>query len=746
MRGAMGRLRMAVLLFVVVAGFYWKITLTRQYDWVWGPDLAQQVLPWFGEQARAWNQATYPLWDPYMWGGQPLLAQAQPGAAYPLNWLLFALPLRSDGLIHWWALQWYFVVMRLMAAAFCYLLCRDLGRSRTASLLAGAVFGLGGYIGNTSWPQMVNGAVWLPIVFLFLLRAGRGQNIAGNAALSGMFLGIGWLSGHHQAPMFLTLAAAGAWLYFIFRSGRLDWRFAKSAVLAMVFTGLTGALQILPAYEYGHYAKRWVGAPEALTWNQTVPYSVQEKYDLKPFSLLGTVFPDLKTDADPFVGVAALALALLAVGVWWRDSRVRLLAAVALGGLLYSMGHYSVFQGFLYAALPDLDKARVVSAAVVVFEFGVAVLASFGLDRLHSAEPSPWPRRVLWAALGFGLFTLAVFQAIFFANKWTFTGPASVMLVPFFALGLAGLLFASMRGSLSRRQSGALLVLLVLLELGNNVGSVFTARADTKGGMRWLLQMRGNQDVAAFLKNEPGVVRANVPDDAFAENWGALHGVQMWGGTLASLTTNLMTFEFWRYPSRMLWGVGYTIAAKPPAEEGKAVFYGVEGMNVYRHAAVFPRAWAVHELVQAPNPDVGNRLIQEHLADFHHMAILLDAAPPVETCSPADQVALQEHAVNRVRIEAKMGCRGMVILSDTFFPGWQAEIDGSVAPIYEVNLAMRGVVVPAGAHTLTYRYRPASVLWGALLSLLGVSGAIVLALRASHVAVEQFEDACANRM
>lgn len=210
---------MALVLFVVVAGFYWKLTLTRQFDWIWGPDLTQQVLPWFVEQARAFGKGVFALWDPYMWGGQPLLAQAQPGAAYPLNWILFVLPLRHDGLIHWWALQWYFVIIRLMAVAFCYWLCRDLGRSRAASLLAGAVFGLGGYIGNTAWPQMVNGALWLPVVFLFLLRAGRGQNILGNAALSGMFLGIAWLSGHHQAPIFISLAAAGAWLYFIFRSG-----------------------------------------------------------------------------------------------------------------------------------------------------------------------------------------------------------------------------------------------------------------------------------------------------------------------------------------------------------------------------------------------------------------------------------------------------------------------------------------------------------------------------------------------
>src|SRR5262245_29044216 len=134
---------MPLVLFVIMAGFYWKLTLTQQYDWVWGYDLSYQVMPWFEEQARDWQHSSFPLWDPYMWGGQPLLGQAQPGAAYPLNWILFLLP-RRGGHIMWPAVQWYFVVIRLMAAAFCYLLCRDLGRSRTASVAAGVIFALSG--------------------------------------------------------------------------------------------------------------------------------------------------------------------------------------------------------------------------------------------------------------------------------------------------------------------------------------------------------------------------------------------------------------------------------------------------------------------------------------------------------------------------------------------------------------------------------------------------------------------------
>jgi hypothetical protein len=37
------RIRIAVLLFLVVAGYYWKLTLTRQFEWMTGNDLAGQV-------------------------------------------------------------------------------------------------------------------------------------------------------------------------------------------------------------------------------------------------------------------------------------------------------------------------------------------------------------------------------------------------------------------------------------------------------------------------------------------------------------------------------------------------------------------------------------------------------------------------------------------------------------------------------------------------------------------------------
>jgi hypothetical protein len=707
------RIRIAALLFLVVAGYYWKLTLTRQFEWMTGNDLAEQILPWFHIQAQEWHAGRLPLWDPYLWTGLPLFGQAQPGAAYPLNWILFLLPLK-DGHIAGWALAWYYVAIHLMAAGFCYLFCRSLGRSRTASLAGGLLFSLSGYLGNTVWPQMMNGAVWIPLVFLFQLRASRSPRPAVNAALSGMFLGIAFLSGHHQIPIFTALAWMGVWIYLLARNRRL----LVPAAVALLFAGLSGAMQTLPAYEYGHLARRWVGGPEAINWNQPVPYAVHAYYDLKAFSLFGIVFPGVKMHFDPFLGVVGFALALFAVTALWSDARVRLLAALALAVILYALGHNSVFQGALYGLIPQLDKARSASAAMVLFQFAAAALAAFGIDELAQS----WTACGTWILAGFGALTLAIAEALIFANKLTFPADDRVILTAVIALAAAALFAAWRRQALTGTQAHILLVLLLLLELGNTGQYNFADRSD-RDQMQWLDKTHANSDIAGYLRKQPGFQRAEVAADAFKPNWGAFHGVEMHGGSTASVITDVLESQFFSLTGRRMWGVAYTIAAAPQPGAGAEVFAGASGMKVYRRDA-FPRAWAVHQLVRVPNNAEGNLLVDQDPESFRRKAHILGQPPPVESCAAPDTVELIEHAPDRLAIRAEMACDGMVVLSDAFYPGWNARVDHRPAVIYKVNGAMRGVRVPRGRHIVTMHYRPVSVYLGAALSLLGILGAL----------------------
>ena len=86
------------LLFVITILFHWKLVLTNQYTWLEAGDIGSLILPWFQFQAGEWHHWRFPMWDPNSWTGQPLFGQAQPGSAYPINWLLFWMPLKHGWL------------------------------------------------------------------------------------------------------------------------------------------------------------------------------------------------------------------------------------------------------------------------------------------------------------------------------------------------------------------------------------------------------------------------------------------------------------------------------------------------------------------------------------------------------------------------------------------------------------------------------------------------------------------------
>ena len=714
-----------VLLLLIIIGFYWKLTLTKQFDWVWGPDLAQQVIPWLEEESRQLQHSELPLWDPHTWLGQPMLGQAQPGTAYPLNWILFLVP-RFSGHIPRAALQWYFIAIHYMAALFCYMLCRDLRRSRPASLIAGLIFSLAAYVGTTDWPQMVNGAVWAPLVLLFQLRAVRGYRPLVSAVLCGTFLGTAWLSGHHQVPIYITLTMGGVWLYHILREGRIDWNIAKLAAISLVFMLLVGALQILPAQEYGQLAKRWAGADHELTWTEAVPYYVHREYSLGAMSLFAILIPGMNRHADPFVGVVAFSLALFALILCWKNASVKLFAAVAIGGLVYSLGHNSVFHGFIYAVVPMVEKARVPSMAVIIWGFGIAVLAAFGADNVASSNESLWVRRTVLGILGFGLVTYALTLNATFVNKgWGMDD--RVALTALIAILLAALLQAWRSANLTGNAALTLLVMLMLLELGNDSGYAFPHTSDKDMGS-YRAKVTDNKDIAEFLHRQPGKFRVETDTETLVANWGNNYNFDIFKALCASVTINVLSTEFHTWQTRLLFGVKYTLSEKPPLADSKEIFTAASGLKVWENPGAFPRAWTSHDVFHVSNADDGRAIISGHLDELRSKAFTFEKTVPLPRCAGSDTVDIKKYAGEKVTLTANMACEGMVILSDTFFPGWKASVDGKPTEIHEVNLAMRGVVVPAGQHEIVMKYRPASVYLGAFLTFTGWLSAIALAI------------------
>jgi hypothetical protein len=598
-------------------------------------------------------------------------------------------------------------------------------------LIAGLAFALVGYMGWTDWPQMMNGAVWTPLVFLFLLRAVRGVHPWANASLSGLCIGMAWLSGHHQVPIFLTLAAAGAWLYYILKDGRPDWRIARLAAVTMVFAPIVGALQILPAQEYGRLAWRWAGARDHLAWDDVIPYYVHAKHAVLPIHMFGILIPGFGENTGLFFGIVAISLALIAITVLWRQHVVKFFAAIALGGLVYSLGAYSIFQGFIYAVVPFVEKARVPAMAMLLFDVGFAVLAAFGVDAI---EPSKelgeaslhWIRRINIGVAVFGLVTGVIVLAVLIAQKFQWDRDDRVVMTVLISILMAALLYAWRTESLTRRQVVILLTMLLLFEAGNQSSVVFADRNDPDR-RAFLDKVWGNGDIADFLQRQPGPFRVETQTEDVSRNWGDFYNVDF-PAAQAGVTVNTFLLETYNLSTKKLVGTKYTLARAATSPAQSEVFRGASGIAVYQNPDVFNRAWAVHEIVPIQDTERGQAFIDEHINELRSKALSMgEPLPQLPACPQArDTVLVTNYAPSNVTISADMSCDGMVVLSDTYYPGWYANVDGQPDQIYEVDLALRGVPVPKGAHVVTFRYRPRSVFWGAGLTLAGLLGAAAI--------------------
>jgi hypothetical protein len=169
-----------------------------------------------------------------------------------------------------------------------------------------------------------------------------------------------------------------------------------------------------------------------------------------------------------------------------------------------------------------------------------------------------------------------------------------------------------------------------------------------------------------------------------------------------------------------------------------------------RNLAAYPRAWVVHDarvLPPASTPDTRARLLRTLIYmndpiwserdrpvfnpreaalietdDGQELKAELVPAP----AGPAESVAVVGYEPQRVELRANLDRPGLVILADTYYPGWRLTVDGKGAPIYRANRMMRAAAVPAGVHTLVYTYEPGSFRLGAAISAAGLVVLLVL--------------------
>ena len=164
---------------------------------------------------------------------------------------------------------------------------------------------------------------------------------------------------------------------------------------------------------------------------------------------------------------------------------------------------------------------------------------------------------------------------------------------------------------------------------------------------------------------------------------------------------------------------------------------------VYRSNTVLPRAFLVYQadIVATPAESLTRTLDP---AFNPRQSVVLEAPPAAWTPPPtlptqAGQVSFSERRATSLQLEIDTPAPALLVLLDSYSPGWRATVDDQPAPIYPANHAFRAVIVPAGQHSVTFTYAPPLLWIGAWISLgtLVVVAGLLVWLLANGRRVEQ---------
>lgn len=144
----------------------------------------------------------------------------------------------------------------------------------------------------------------------------------------------------------------------------------------------------------------------------------------------------------------------------------------------------------------------------------------------------------------------------------------------------------------------------------------------------------------------------------------------------------------------------------------------MNGWNVMENKTVTPRVFLVSQYVIATS----SAEYESHLMNDAFsltQAVILDSHPNfVSTISNAPMTAdVKAYTPNKVIIETQTDNPALLVITDTYYPGWTATIDDISAQIYRADYTYRAISVPEGTHTVIMQFKPLSAFTGLIVSI-----------------------------
>lgn len=701
-----------------------------------------------------------PLWNPYMFSGYPLMAAFQTAAFYPLNIFYFLMPFTAA-----WSMQVMF--QPILSGIFTYLFLRNLKIDKLSSLFGSIIYAYSGF--NMFFLEFnVHGhvAAFIPLFLLFIDKFLDTKKIFYLVLLS-FTIAFQIFAGYPQLTLF-TLILCFFW--FFTRVGfehKISIIKKGSFVLLFIILGITlSSVQLIPGMELFKFSQR---GKEVLQ---------QELRFLPPQEILTVIFPDYfgnsatynfwapgnYANAVGYSSIVGFILTILSLVNKKKNKVTIFFAAVALICLLLVVDY--PFSNFVVDNFLLGSQALSMTRLFVLLNFSIAVLAAFGLSSLKAKVnfrrdiflslcliiilPVILGTFISWGYLfqerkdlTYSQAALDVFDLMY--KKYTISVRNLLLPTALSVITLMTVLFIS-KFKFRQNLGKVIIILAVLVELFrfgwkitpfSKSGFLFPETPihnflnsqdkpfrivsdDVMPANMWVpyhLESPDGYD-AAYPKLQSkliGVINSHNPSAEPMTRYGRLER--------GSLDSNYLDFANVKYvltPKRDKEGsvssegnIDYSYFNKKnlsKAFEDKSVV-------VLENKQVLNRAFFVSNWESFDNEEKVLQAILEPNLIPSKKIILKSFNPDFkQNASGSAVIRKTNFTPAEINIDLENSASGFLFLSNTYFPGWQALVNGVTAPVVNANYAFQAVPLNEGLNSVKVFYSPLSFKVGALLS------------------------------
>lgn len=711
------------------------------------------------------------VWSPLLASGWPIHADPLAQIWYPVSIVLGKIPLPLG-----WNL--YIISGYSLCSVFLYLYVRLITAKRFPAIVAALVFPLSGcMLGEVRHAPIIHSMAYLMALLFVLEKLSRRSSCAwlsaGIAAL-----GFCVLNGHMQMVVYVLVVLV---LYTVFRA--LTMKEGQSRFLlniaAIICAGLAiGAIQILPAWELTKFSVRSKFAFIDFLSYACHPIQAIGLVTPNVFGAMNSTFfkiPYFGLDFRPphFMYFGLLPMITFCAALLLTRSNAITLFWLIMGvmAFLLCFGNATPLAWILYN-IPPFGYFRALSLFYPIAAASFAIVCGCVLSRLMDERPTR-RRIIVFAATLFcvtcGAISLSVQilqQVIELPDRGSLEGSLPpfwenpAILVPFYGSILTLVVFLAWLYKPHWRPLKAALLVVAVADLAF-VG--------------WFNEWRSEKVTVASMSIPPPLVKYR---DRLNESHQRLLPVRGVSGEDEECPPNLS--RLWNVPSASAFGPllntrylevlgiteggflpvpwtftsdfrGFDILAirylTVPAGDKRLNDYKVDGRpifvrvaeigksDIFENTRAMPRAWMVGETRLMEDADVVRTIRRGELPegeafDPAKLALLSKrgmksegfVAPPVPTkvADFSGSVKIMSIENRRVLLAAESSTGGFLVLSDLFYPGWKAIVDGQPQEILRTNYVLRGLELKAGKHSIEFRYEPIYLYIGAVVSLLGL--------------------------